>query len=493
MGKPITLSKSDFLKYLQCNKHLWLNKNRRDLLPEVTPEQQAIFDQGYRVEDMARKLFPEGVEVQNNFKKGQMETKVLIEKGVEVIYQATVMPFPLLARADILIKNKAANNWDLYEVKSSTELKEEHLPDIGFQKIAFQKDGINIGRTFLICINGDYIHEEEVDPTQLLKIEEVSEQIANMEGIIETQIPKDLEWLKNENEPEKRIGKQCDFPYTCPFKDYCWKNVPTHSIFEISRLAERKLEELLDRGVIKIEDLPEDFELTERQKNHVDSVKANKPFVDEEKIMQILNELEYPLYFLDYETFAPAIPLYQKTKPYQQICFQYSLHILNKGSNEVGHKEFLETTADDPRPKLLEHLEKDLGPTGTVIVWNKGFEMGRNKEMAETFPAYRVFLENLNARVFDLMEIFRDQHFVHPEFHGSHSIKKVLPVLVPGTSHQDLEIHNGGMASLGWFQMIFGNLDQATKKDMEKNLLEYCKLDTLAMVMIYKNLLTQTT
>ncbi|MDP1690347.1 MAG: DUF2779 domain-containing protein, partial [bacterium] len=144
---------------------------------------------------------------------------------------------------------------------------------------------------------------------------------------------------------------------------------------------------------------------------------------------------------------------------------------------------------EDPVPKLLAHLRKDMGAEGTVVVWNKGFEMGRNREMGEMFPEYKVFLENLNARVFDLMEIFRDQHFVHPEFHGSYSIKKVLPVLVPGTSHQDLEIHDGGMASLGWYRMIFGNLPEAEQKQTAKNLLEYCKLDTLAMVMIYKNLL----
>lgn len=471
---------------------MWLNKNRRELIPEVSPEQQAIFDRGYSVENLARRLFSQGVEVQDNYQKARAETKTLIEKGVTVIYQATAMPPSLLSRADILVWNKELKGWDLYEVKSSTELKEEHLQDIGFQKITMERDGIKIVRTFLICINGEYIREEKIKPEKLLKIIEISEKIKNIESILENQIPKAIEWLKSKTEPEERVGKRCKSPNECPFKEYCWKEIPTHSIFEISRLSGRKLESLLDQKIIKIEDLPEDFKLSEKQQNHVMSVKTRQAFINDEKIRNILEKMAYPLCFLDYETFAPAIPSYKGTKPYQQICFQYSLHILKEKGGELEHYEFLETSQENPIPKLLAKLAVDMCNTGTVLVWNKGFEMGRNKEMAASFPKYRVFLENLNARVFDLMEIFRDQDYLHPEFHGSYSIKKVLPVLAPGISHQDLEIHNGGMASLGWYRMVFCEMNKKDQKKVAENLLEYCKLDTLAMVMIYKSLLAHS-
>jgi hypothetical protein len=224
--KTPILSKSDFLRYLQCHKYLWLNKKRKDLLPETAPEKQALFDHGYAVENLSHLLFEDGVEVQDNFQKAAKNTKALMASGHQVLYQATAFKRPLLVRGDILKWNPETELWDLYEVKSSTRVKHQHISDIAFQKYAFEKDGISIGKCHLIHINKKYVQEGEIDAHKLFTILDLTEQIKEIMPFIMEEIPKALIWLEYRQEPNKRVGKHCEKPYPCPFKDYCWKDVP---------------------------------------------------------------------------------------------------------------------------------------------------------------------------------------------------------------------------------------------------------------------------
>jgi hypothetical protein len=239
--------------------------------------------------------------------------------------------------------------------------------------------------------------------------------------------------------------------------------------------------------------VPDDFELTENQKNQVLAAKLGQPIIHDGEIKNELAKLKFPLYFLDYETISTAIPMFDGTKPYQQVCFQYSLHVLNKpedGEEEMIHREFLAKEEDgNPVPKLLKQLAEDIGPTGNVIVWNQSFEMSRNKEMGEMYPEYKKFLLDVNERVYDLMEIFSKQLHVHPEFLGKTSIKYVLPVLVPELSYKNLEIQNGGMACLRWYEMVAKEMPKEDAEAIYKNLLIYCGLDTLALYKIYEHLI----
>jgi hypothetical protein len=485
--KPI-LSKSDYLRYLQCPKYLWLNKNRKDLLPTISLSQDAIFEQGYEVEAYSHQLFAEGVEVKGNFDEARNHTMALIKEGRRVIFQATAFSKPILARVDILAFNPEEECWDIYEVKSTTEFKKEHIPDIAFQKYAFELEGLTIGKCFLIHINKEYVRSGDIDPHNLLSIQELTNEVNQYYPLVEGEAKKALDWLNSETEPKKRIGKQCKKPYPCPFKSYCWKDVPEHSVFEVSRISEKKLEELLDQEVLKIKDIPDEFILTENQRLHVDAVKNGKSTINHDEIKRTLDELEYPLYFLDYESCSPAIPLFDGIRSFQQLCFQYSLHSLEEDGKILHHKEFLATSQENPIPELLKQLRMDIGPKGTVIVWFKPFEKGRNSEMAELYPEYADFLNDVNSRVFDLMDVFKNGHFVHPDFRGSNSIKKVLPVLAPEFSHKTLNIQDGGTASATWFRMVHRDDKDLSSKETIKSLLEYCKLDTMAMVVIWKRL-----
>jgi len=482
------LTKSDYIKYIQCQKLLWLYKNKKNIFPEVSEVDQATFDQGYEVENWARKLFGKGKEVENFFQKGQAETKKYVADGEKVIFQATAMPKDLFVRADILKYNKKTKSWDIYEVKSSTEVKEEHIPDMCFQKIAFERDGYEIGKTYLVHINNEYIKKGKIDPKKLLTIEDVSDQVENYRSTAEANIPKAIKLIVQTKEPIVEIGRHCKHPYECPLKELCWEKLPDYSIYSLGRINEKKLQALKDLKILKITDIPDDFELNEAQRNQVEVTKTRKPLIDKEAIKETLNTLEYPLYFLDYETYGGAIPTFDGTKPYQQVCFQYSLHIIRNQGAKIEHYEFLHTDQDNPMEKLLLSLVQHIGNTGSVIVWNKGFEMSRNEEMANQFPKYSKFLESVNNRVFDLMEIFKKQYYVHADFKGSCSIKKVLPVLIPELNYKNLEgIQEGTLASLYWYKHIHNNSPE--KEKIIEQLLKYCELDTLAMVEIYKKLI----
>jgi len=463
-------------------------KNKKEIFPKPDELSQAVFDQGYEVESYAKKLFKGGVEVEGDLFKLKGITKKLISKGNKILFQATAMPKDLLAKADIFKYNTKTKGWDIYEVKSSTEEKEDvHIPDLCFQKIAFEKDGYKIGKTYLVHINSEYIRKGKIEPKKMFTIEDISDQVANYRSTAEANIPKALKLISQTKKPSCKIGRQCKHPYECALKDLCWSSLPEYSIYDLKRINEAKLQRLKDMKIIELTDIPDDFELSESQTNQIQVAKTGKTIIDKEAIDSTLDKLEYPLYFLDYETYASAVPLFDGTHPYQNVCFQYSLHVIKKPNGKLEHFEFLHTEHSNPIPKLLLNMQQHIGNTGSVIVWNKSFEMTRNEEMAKQYPKYAKFLKSVNSRVFDLMEIFSRQYYVHPGFKGSCSIKKVLPVLVPTLNHKNLHgIQEGGTASLYWFKHIYS--DSHYKEKTIKNLLKYCELDTLAMVEIFNSL-----
>lgn len=484
----MTLTKSNYLKYIQCQKCLWLSKHRKDLAPKISEIQQEIFDQGYEVEKIARKLFEKGADVEGFYDVAKKHTQEMLKRDEKVIYQATALTEKLSAMADILVFNPKTKKWDIYEVKSSTKIKKEvHIPDLCFQKIAFEEDGFEIGKTYLVIVNKEYVRKGKIDPKKFLKIEDISDEVENMRSTVEANIPKALKFMSQKEEPEVRILKQCTKPYDCAFMEYCLKDLPQNSIYKLQRIPEEKLNDLLDMGVSEIAKIPEDFPLTDKQQNQVIVNKTGKPMIDKEGIASTLGNLPYPLYFLDYESYSPAIPVFEGTTPYQQVCFQYSLHVLREPGGEPEHYEYLHTDNSNPVEPLLKSMKENIGDDGSVIVWHKSFEMGRNREMGEMYPQYKKFLESINSRVFDLKEIFSKQLYVHPDFQGSCSIKQVLPVLVPHLSYKELEdIQEGGIASLYWHKHIYNNSED--KEKTIRNMLEYCKLDTLAMVKIWLTL-----
>jgi hypothetical protein len=237
-------------------------------------------------------------------------------------------------------------------------------------------------------------------------------------------------------------------------------------------------------GIVDIYDVPDNFELSEKQRFQVEVAKSKETYIDKEEIEDMFDDLEYPLYFLDYETFNPAIPLFNGYSPFDHITFQYSLHVLDEDGN-LDHFEYLHTEKTDPIPHLLDSLKEHIKDEGSIVVWNKGFEGGRNKSMGSIYPEYRDFCEGMNDRLFDLMDVFKDNLYHDPLFKGSYSIKYVLPVLVPDLSYDDLNIRNGSMAMASWYDFVFKDKEDENIID---DLLRYCELDTLAMVRVWEEL-----
>jgi len=484
------LSKSDFLKYQTCPGYLWLWKNKREVVPEeMTEDVERRIEQGIEVESHARKLFPTGVLVEKRVEEAKFETEKLVAAGTDVIFQATVITeHGLLAMADILVKD--GDRWSIYEVKSTTEIKKDHIIDSAFQKVAFTEAGYDIADVNIIYLNKDYRLHGKVDPKGLFVTESVNDKIGEIYGDIQAMTGDAIAFIHKAGEPKTCSCREKTKSNHCPTFKYFNPDVPDYSIYNLTRVSAKKVNTLIDQNYMHITDIPDDFDLSEPQRNQVTVAKVEKALIDYDEIRKILTSLKSPLYFLDYETVSTAVPLFEGTWPYQQVCFQYSLHILREPGGEPEHYEHLSQKKDGhPIPSLLAQMKADIGPVGSVIVWNKGFEMGRNKEMAKDYPEYSDFLLQVNGRVFDLMEIFSKQHHVHPDFHGSNSIKYVLPVLAPDLSYKLMNIGNGAIATIRWYESVAKPMNDEERGKIYADLLKYCELDTLAMYRIYDHLM----
>jgi hypothetical protein len=486
------LSKSDFLKYQCCPNYLWLWKYKKEVVP--VDDEEAInqrLEQGNEVERYARKLFPNAVLVESHGKKARYETERLASDDVKAIFQATVFTDAgLLAMADIIEFDEESKTWTLYEVKSTNSVKPEHIYDLAFQRVAYEDSGYNIGKVSVIHLDKSYIRRTIVEPSELLAQTDVTEKVEKILPAIRQQAYDALELLKREDEPKKCSCRLKTKSGHCPTFHYFNPDIPEYSVFNISRIGAKNLAVLVDGDIHNVHDVPDDIKLSIGQQNQVKVAKSKEPIINRSAIKELLSELEYPLYFLDYETVSSALPMFNGCTPFQQIPFQYSLHVLSEPDGELEHFDYLgRDSVNPPMPELLASLQRHIGNTGSVIVWYKVFEKGRNTEMGKAFPEYAEFLDGVNDRIFDLMDIFSKQHYVHHDFKGSSSIKYVLPVLVPEFSYKEMEIQNGLVASIRWYDAVMGVADKEQASKTYEDLLKYCCLDTLAMVKIYEYLI----
>jgi hypothetical protein len=484
----MNLSKSLYTKGIQCPKALWLKKYKPNVLTSPDESALAVFDTGNIVGDFACNIFPNGKEVpfSKNYDEMIAITKQWLENGVENIYEATFNFFGILVMVDILtIQN---NEISIYEVKSSTEVKDIYLHDVSIQYYVLKNLGFKIKSANVIHINNEYIRSDELDISQLFKIVDVTNDVISMQSNIPNILKEFERYLEDrENEPNIDIGKHCNNPYECDAKNYCWKiqrQIPDYSIFNIFNLGSKKQVELYDRGIINIDDVPHDFGMTSIQAQAVENYKSNITFIDKENIKSFLQNLTYPIYHLDFETYQQAIPLYKGLKPFEQIPFQYSLHIEYEDGT-LKHKEFLAQDGVDSRYELALKLCEDIPSDVTVLAYNMSFEKGVIKKLANSYPELENHLLTINENIQDLMILFQKKWYVTPSMQGSYSIKYVLPSLVPEfeKSYKELDgVQNGSQAMNAFANM--SKLIETDKQKMRKSLLEYCKLDTLAMVKI---------
>ena len=487
------LSKTTFLMGRQCSKLLWFRYNAKDQIPAPSAATQAVFDQGTEVGELAQQFFPGGIEIDTapgDFDGAIRRTSDAL-KLRRPIYEATFAFGSGYARADILVP-VAGNAWDLVEVKSTTSLKEEvHLPDITFQAFVLTGAGIKLRKCFLAHINNEFVRHGPVDPKKFFTLEDVTKPVSALSRDIEDQIDAMQRVIGAKSHPEIQIGPHCDSPYTCALHDHCWSFLPEASVFTLYR-GGAKCFTLLQQGTQKLADIPADVTLTDNQAIQRSTLLAGQPHIDRPALAAFLGQLEYPISYLDFETIGTAIPLFDDASPYQQIPFQFSLHIVRQPGAAPEHFSHLAVGPADPRPEFMRQLHEALPTTGSVVAYNAGFETSRLKECCELLTEFKPWLRKVTSRIVDLLLPFRGFRYHHPNQNGSNSMKAVLPALT-GKGYDKLAIQEGGAASREFLLVTFGDVPAAERRRVRKALEEYCSLDTLGMVQIVDQLKRLTT
>lgn len=481
--KSTHLSKSLFITGRQCPKALWLSRYRPEL-KEIDPGQQRVLNSGTSVGILAQQLFPGGVEIPfaGATPEQQVElTRKAMAEGGKVIYEAAFRFDGIFMKGDILVK--AGRYWHLYEVKSSTRLKDVFLDDIALQYHVLKGANVPVTRAHLVHIDNTYVRQGKIQPESLFAVVDLTAEVKEAQPRIAETLAA-LRTVLLADEPKVDIGSHCGDPYECFFKPHCWAHIPENSVFTFAGQGKPDPFKFYRQGILKLEDVPRDS-LKTKQQLQWDGHVHRRNHLDRPKLQVFLDSLQYPLAFLDFETTGMAlpVPMFDRTRPYQQVPFQFSLHVLKRRQGKLHHHEFLAGKTKTPQKEFLDVLLEALPEKGSILTWNASFEIGRLRELAQRFPRKKAALEAVIARIVDLMGPFLRKEIYHWQFEGSYSIKKVLPALVPDLSYEGMEIGDGGIAAEEWVRMQ-SLTDAAEVEQIRRNLLAYCKLDTLAMVRI---------
>jgi len=490
------LSKSKYLNGLQCPKLLWTQFKHPERIPPPGAAQQHIFDIGHEVGELAKQLYPDGVEVPMNradLPATVRDTESLLNRPPTErvpIFEASFLIDNRYCRVDVLVPvpdepGAKPDRWDLVEVKSSTRVKDVNVNDVAFQRDALTRAGINLRNLYLMYVNTAYVRGLDFDPHQYFQLTDITDRAASLREYVAPAVTKMLNIIAGPD-PDTPIGKRCTTPYTCPLIPQCWSVLPDNNVTELYYGGARAFT-WLDQGIFALTDVP-DGRLTPQQRIQKKTVVTGGAHSDPAPLRAWLDELVYPLHHLDFETMPPAIPPFAGVRPYQQIPFQFSLHVQAKPGAEPQHREFLATEPGDPRPPLVQALHA-IGDQGTILAWNMGFEKGVLNDLAEIFPAEAEWLASLNERLVDLIVPFRRFWYHHPDQRGSCSLKAVLPALT-ALDHDKLAIADGNHAARAYADVVYGRVAPEVKDRVLSRLLAYCRLDTLAMVEILRVLET---
>lgn len=490
------LSKSLYTKGLQCQKALWLKKYNKDALTPPNAATMARFKEGNVVGDLACDLFPGGREIPfigTFFSEKLSLTKKWIDEGLDDIYEATFKYDDVLVMVDIFHK-KSDGSFEIYEVKSSTEVKEVYEHDASIQYYVLNGLGYNISNVYITILDTDYIRGDELDIQQLFTHKKVTNEALALQDDIPTTLSKFKAMLTDTvNEPYIEIGRHCKKPYECDALDYCWKKqrgIPEYSVFDIFQMNKSpKSVQLYKDGIVAVEDIPDDMKLTDKQQTKVDVWKAQKGVINKDAIKIFVESISYPIYHFDFETLGPAIPSFKGMKPYGKYPFQYSLHI-EQEDGSLEHKEYLATPGQDPREAIAKRMVEEIPKDACVMAFNIGFEKGIIRTLVENCPVCADHLMNIHDNFIDLATPFQSGDYWMPEMQGHYGLKYALPAIVPEMkdAYHDLDgVHNGGDA-MRMFVKLGKATDIAEIARIKTALLEYCKLDTYAMVKILKKL-----
>lgn len=492
----MNLSKSRYTRFCQCPKMLWQDIYHPERA-EADPSLARRFREGSEAGDLAMGLLGDFVETTVLRQDGSLDisamlkdTQKYLSEGRENICEAAFSGNGCYCAVDIL--HKCADGYEIYEVKSSTELKEAYLLDAAYQRHVLETCGLKIARVFLVNINNRYVRQGEVDIHALFRIHDVTQEIVPFCAQVASNAARAMAYLAQSKEPGMPIGEQCFAPYACAYWKYCSRDLPSPNVFDLYNIRNKKAVACLRQGIVSFDDVVRSgVPLDGMQRRQVEFEQLALPtHVDKPGVETFLQGLSYPLYFLDFETFQTCIPLYDGLRPYQQVPFQYSLHYIPEKDGELLHKEFLADENLDPRRDLALRLVEDIPAGACVLAYNKSFECMVIKQLAEAFPDLAQRLLNIRENIHDLLDVFRDGFVYDRAMGGSFSIKKVLPALFPDDPvlnyHNLADVHNGTEATDTY--LALRGMAGEERERLRRSLLAYCGLDTLAMVMLWQRL-----
>lgn len=471
------ISKSSYMAGLDCHRQLWnLLWDRKSAAPHDGMT-ELIFEFGRRFGTLAHSLYPDGVLIDIDiFKLNRAveDTKKAIDDGADVILEATFCHEQCRVLSDV-VERQEDGTWHLIEVKSSTHVKDEHYPDLAYQKWVMEQSGYPVSRCSVIYADKTGVWP---DVQSVFKQKDVTDEVNAAVQVVGDNVAAMLPYAQQGSAaPDFRplISKTC---HGCNFKNtVCWKDIDEPTIYDVIDI--RKIPGLKEQDVFYVKEIPDDYDLYANDRRNVDLMNAKGVNIDEAGARSMLGDLEYPIYFLDFETAAVAVPMFDGNHPWEKLPFQYSLHVMEK-SGEVRHLEFLHEENSDPAEVLADRLASDIGETGSVVVYHATMESGVLKYLANRFPQHADSFNGMVSRIWDLEVMFL-KHYRDWRFGSRSSIKVVLTALIPSLTYEDEAIPDGGAASLAWIEMLEAD-DFIVRQEKADALRSYCKLDTMAMV-----------
>jgi hypothetical protein len=483
---PKLLSKTRLLKGFRCLKCIYLTLHHPELEAPITPDTQALFDQGNMIGAKAREYYPGGILVNNapwDFSGALAKTRELLAVNTPVIYEAAFEYMGCYARADIIKYSPDTKRWRIYEVKSSTKVKPEHYDDIGVQAWIIAKSGLPIEQINIVHLNSECCYP---DLSNLFKEVDATAEIRKIYPDIQPKIQKIFSTIREPNEPDIDIGPYCLEPTECGFTEYCWKqkNIPEISVFNFPGSKDYSWE-LYQQGIIQLDD-PRLTNLNEVQERIVSCYKSEEQYLDTNAIHEEISGWKYPFIFLDFETINPAIPRYEGCKPFSQVPFQFSAHTLKTLHGDATHHEFLHLSASDPRPDLIPALLHACGEEGSIVAYNAKFEKSRIQELAEFSPKHADALLKLLDRFVDPLLLMRKAVYDNA-FAGSFGLKSVAPALLgEASSYDGMMVADGGAAQRAFEELISERTSAGRKAELEGAMRGYCGKDTWVMVEVVR-------
>ena len=483
------ISKSKFVGGWQCEKQAFLTARFPKLATPFDAATLARFAGGTRFGELAQSMWPDGVLIDSPAYRHDASvewTKGLVDGDeVDVIFEAGFTELRTRVRADVMIRNRESGKWDLVEVKSSSSVKEVHDVDMAIQRAVIEASGLSVGTTSVMVVDSSYVRGSDgVSVDGLFKI---IDRTAEVEALLPEMIELNAhlhDVINTETSPDIGIGPHCEDPYGCQFFEHCTADRPRDWIRTLPGFGLKKTVEFEEQGIVGIGHISSNTGLNPLQSRAVESTNSGTQWVSE-RISSELSDVEYPMRFIDFETAAPTVPLYESTSPREVIPFQWSCHTLDT-SGGIDHSDYLASGDVDPRREFAESLLRTMGADGSILVYSS-YERTTLRRLAELFPDLEPQINELISRFVDLLSLVRDNYY-HPAFRGSFSIKRVLPVMVPGYDYSDLEIAEGETASATFVDIVEGRVDDNELDGVLFDLLEYCKRDTEAMVRIWQRL-----